>query len=336
MRFLPVFLDLTSGTVALVGSGRAAVSQAAAVARGRRQRPLVSRQRRRRRGGCCSPARRPVALELSFADPLQPTIRNSSQWSPRQAAARSARSPRARAPATSRSMSSIAPSSRASSFPAIVDRGDVVVAIGTGGASPVLARRLRERIEAALPARIGDLAALMGRYRGRFAKARHASAVAAPVLGARHRRADRRRCAGRTMARSRSGAGASDREHAPCAARCRASCYLVGAGPGDPDLLTLRALAGTAGRRRDLLRRAGQPRTFSIARVATPSGFSSASGAASRASARTRSTAVWSKPRARAATSCGSRAAIRSSSAAAARSSSTCAPPASRCVSFRA
>src|SRR5262249_40890869 len=43
-------------------------------------------------------------------------------------------------------------------FPAIVDRGEVVVAIGTGGASPVLARRLRELIEALLPARIGDLA----------------------------------------------------------------------------------------------------------------------------------------------------------------------------------
>ena len=50
-------------------------------------------------------------------------------------------------------------------FPAIVDRGDVVVAIGTGGASPVLARRLRERIEAILPARIGEFAALMSRYR---------------------------------------------------------------------------------------------------------------------------------------------------------------------------
>jgi uroporphyrin-III C-methyltransferase/precorrin-2 dehydrogenase/sirohydrochlorin ferrochelatase len=50
-------------------------------------------------------------------------------------------------------------------FPAIVDRGDVVVAVGTGGASPVVARRVRERIEAALPARIGDLAAFIGRWR---------------------------------------------------------------------------------------------------------------------------------------------------------------------------
>src|SRR5689334_9079073 len=50
-------------------------------------------------------------------------------------------------------------------FPAIVDRGDVVVAIGTGGASPVVARRLREKIEALLPARIGDRARFIGRFR---------------------------------------------------------------------------------------------------------------------------------------------------------------------------
>src|SRR5213079_97987 len=50
-------------------------------------------------------------------------------------------------------------------FPAIVDRGDVVVAVGTGGSSPVVARRVRERIEAALPASIGDLASFIGRWR---------------------------------------------------------------------------------------------------------------------------------------------------------------------------
>src|SRR5258708_7961657 len=50
-------------------------------------------------------------------------------------------------------------------FPAIVDRGDVVVAVGTGGSSPVVARRVRERIEAVLPARIGDLATFIGGFR---------------------------------------------------------------------------------------------------------------------------------------------------------------------------
>src|SRR5260221_6650134 len=50
-------------------------------------------------------------------------------------------------------------------FPAIVDRGDVVVAVGTGGASPGVARRGRGRIEAVLPARIGDLATFIGGFR---------------------------------------------------------------------------------------------------------------------------------------------------------------------------
>src|SRR5690606_29629440 len=50
-------------------------------------------------------------------------------------------------------------------FPAIVDRGDVVIAIGTGGTSPVVARRLRERIEAMVPTRIGELAGFIGRWR---------------------------------------------------------------------------------------------------------------------------------------------------------------------------
>src|SRR5262249_3022658 len=52
--------------------------------------------------------------------------------------------------------------------PAIIDRGDVVVAVGTNGTSPVVARRVRERIEALLPARIGDLAGFIGKWRKDF------------------------------------------------------------------------------------------------------------------------------------------------------------------------
>jgi len=126
-------------------------------------------------------------------------------------------------------------------FPAIIDRGDVVVAIGTGGAAPVLARRLREQIEALLPARIGDLASLMGRFRDRFAQRRHPlrsprqfweRVVDGPIGAAA--------LAGRVS--DAEAALARAVEEAATPEQSAGLVYLVGAGPGDPDLLTLRAL----------------------------------------------------------------------------------------------
>ena len=129
-------------------------------------------------------------------------------------------------------------------FPAIVDRGDVVVAIGTGGASPVLARRLRERIEAILPARIGEFASLMKRYRDPHVAARkHWSGfsprrfwervidgpIGAAFLAGRTREAE--------AALSRAIENPESLEQGK-----QGTVHLVGAGPGNPDLLTLRAL----------------------------------------------------------------------------------------------
>jgi uroporphyrin-III C-methyltransferase/precorrin-2 dehydrogenase/sirohydrochlorin ferrochelatase len=125
-------------------------------------------------------------------------------------------------------------------FPAIVDRGDVVVAVGTGGHAPVLARRLRERIEAMIPARMGELASLIGRYRRRVAEAKPKLSprlfwqmvvdgpIGAAVLSGRLPRAEA------DLVRA-IDAGRERRADAGCV-------FLVGAGPGDPDLLTLRAL----------------------------------------------------------------------------------------------
>jgi uroporphyrin-III C-methyltransferase/precorrin-2 dehydrogenase/sirohydrochlorin ferrochelatase len=130
-------------------------------------------------------------------------------------------------------------------FPAIVDRGDVVVAVGTGGASPVVARRVRERIEAMLPARIGDLATFIGRWRksihGRIAefplRRRFWERVVDGPIGALvlAGRADEAEAALKNIADPSGFAGAQ-------AGRAEGKVTLVGAGPGDPDLLTIKAL----------------------------------------------------------------------------------------------
>jgi uroporphyrin-III C-methyltransferase / precorrin-2 dehydrogenase / sirohydrochlorin ferrochelatase len=126
--------------------------------------------------------------------------------------------------------------------PAIVDRDPVVIGISTGGAAPVLARRIRAAIETLLPSRLGRLARFAESFR---------SAAAALVPDGRSRRdfwdgvfdgpvaravlAGNERAARETMLSlvNRRGAHAAP----------EGSVAIVGAGPGDPDLLTLKALA---------------------------------------------------------------------------------------------
>lgn len=125
--------------------------------------------------------------------------------------------------------------------PAIVDRDPVVIGISTGGAAPVLGRRIRARIEALLPARLGALARFAGGFRDALAANRPEGAarrwfwerffdgpIAADVL------------AGRESAARETMIGLINRRAEPEAGA--GSVAIVGAGPGDPDLLTLRAL----------------------------------------------------------------------------------------------
>jgi len=131
-------------------------------------------------------------------------------------------------------------------FPAIVDRGDVVVAVGTGGASPVVARRVRELIETVLPARIGELASFIGRWR----KTIHGSIPEFPL----RRRFWERVVDGEIGALVLAGrneeaeAALKDIDDASTFAgglpsgRAEGHVTLAGAGPGDPDLLTVKAL----------------------------------------------------------------------------------------------
>ncbi len=126
-------------------------------------------------------------------------------------------------------------------FPAIVDRSPLIVAVGTAGNSPTLARRVRMQIEALLPERLGQLADYAGRWR-------EAVRRALPELPARLRFWDRffnGPVAASLLAGDGSGAdaamqGAIDAARAAAAAPT-GEVYLIGVGPGDPDLLTLRA-----------------------------------------------------------------------------------------------
>ncbi len=120
--------------------------------------------------------------------------------------------------------------------PSIVDRAPLMVAISTGGAAPVLARRLRERIEAWLPAGYGQLAAFLHRQRPRVAEAGEV---------AQRRSIWERFLDGpgaEAALRGDEAAAEAELRHLLDGAPVRGEVYLVGAGPGDPDLLTFRAL----------------------------------------------------------------------------------------------
>ncbi len=124
--------------------------------------------------------------------------------------------------------------------PGIVDRDPVIVAIGSGGSAPVLVRRLRERIEALLPTGLGRLAAFAERFRTAVSAKRPAGderrrfweevldgPIASKVLDGREPEANEAmlRLLNRDATSVRPGL-----------------VSLVGVGPGDPDLLTLKAL----------------------------------------------------------------------------------------------
>lgn len=126
-------------------------------------------------------------------------------------------------------------------FPAIVDRDPVCLAIGSGGAAPVLARMLRTRIEALLPERTGELARLAREYR---------PAVRTHIGDPTARRAFWEQVFSGNIAESiysgRPDAARRELEALLASAgkdsAPRGEVYLVGGGPGDPDLLTFRAL----------------------------------------------------------------------------------------------
>ncbi|HDJ1438013.1 TPA: uroporphyrinogen-III C-methyltransferase [Serratia rubidaea] len=127
-------------------------------------------------------------------------------------------------------------------FPSIVDRSPLVVAVSSGGKAPVLARMLREKLEALLPASLGTMAQLAGGFRARV-KQQLSS------IGAR-RRFWEKSLNGRfaTLAANEQPQQAQQQLEQDLAAfaagdeATQGEIALVGAGPGDVGLLTLRGL----------------------------------------------------------------------------------------------
>jgi uroporphyrin-III C-methyltransferase/precorrin-2 dehydrogenase/sirohydrochlorin ferrochelatase len=244
MRYLPVFLDLQSGKVLLVGAGDLARAKLRLLAAaGARVRWFATGGDHDLAGIADDEVAR---IERAHGDPLTAelggVIAILCAGAGDIGVAMSARAKAVGLPVNV--MDDLAHSTFI--FPAIVDRGDVVVAVGTGGASPVVARRVRERIEAMLPARIGDLAGFIGGFR----KAMHTripefslrrrfwervidGPIGALVLAGRRDEAAR---ALQAIADPSAFAGAN--AHGKAEGRVT----LVGSGPGDPDLLTIKAL----------------------------------------------------------------------------------------------
>ncbi len=132
--------------------------------------------------------------------------------------------------------------------PALIDRDPVLVAISTGGASPVLARRLRERLEALIPQRFGPLAVWLQELRKSSGERLPSTAVRRRFFetiidgasASRFIEGDKQ--GARRIAQELLEATLASLGETTVHPTTVGSVMLVGAGPGDPELLTLKAL----------------------------------------------------------------------------------------------
>ena len=238
MNYFPVFFDLAGQRVLVVGGGEVALRKVSLLERTGASISVVA------------PQMAPELMERAAAGKLSVTVR---EFAPEDldgarlvivATSRRAVNRWIAKLSESRNIPvNVVDDREASRFivPAIIDRDPVLVAVSTGGTSPVLARRLRERLEALIPAKIGDLAVWLKELRAGARRKlrdveerrRYFEAVVDGPAARRFTLGDvrgARRIAQQLLTTS------------SAAPRAAGEVTLVGAGPGDPELLTLRAL----------------------------------------------------------------------------------------------
>jgi uroporphyrin-III C-methyltransferase / precorrin-2 dehydrogenase / sirohydrochlorin ferrochelatase len=245
MDYLPLFLQLRSQSVVVVGGGRVAVRKVDLLRRSGAQVTVVAPELREElhklvASGAVQHVAAKFAAEHLDRDAAVLVIAATDHHEVNVAVSAAARARRIPVNVVDD------PALSTFIFPAIVDRSPIMVAVSSGGESPVLARRVREQIESLLPEKLGALARFMGERRKAVQRA----------LGVLARRPFWERIvsglvASRVLAGDEAGAEkafeselrTSHLTTSPATGRTGlGEVYLIGAGPGDPDLLTLRAL----------------------------------------------------------------------------------------------
>ena len=237
MEFLPIFLDIRDRKCVVVGGGQIALRKALLLARAGARLQIVSKN--------ISAA----LTEFGNANPVEFSRESFNSSHLEDAALVIAATDN---PEVNRLISAAArerdilvnvvdqPALCTFILPSVVDRSPVVIAVSSSGNSPVLARKLKELNEVMLPERIGEFAEILGSFRervksqiGKFSdRVRYWESLLESDIP--------------ELAYSGNSSAAIKRIEESLLQFGQESAvgevYLVGAGPGDPDLLTLRAL----------------------------------------------------------------------------------------------
>ncbi len=236
MDFLPIFLDVRAQPCLVVGGGDVAARKAALLLRAGARVTVVAPALGPALAAELAAGRiahRAARFETGDVEGFAVAIAATDDEAANRAVAEAARARRTPVNVVDR------PELSSFILPSIIERAPLTVAVSSGGASPVLARLLRSRLETSIPAGFGRLAALAGSFR--------------EAVKARFKPAERRRFWEQVLQGPIAELVFSGRDDDARAAVQRAledprlvfgggEVALVGAGPGDPDLLTFRAL----------------------------------------------------------------------------------------------